>query len=508
MAIVILAGVELEPERTSSRLDWPERWGPAPQWATKRNPDRLSYGPAIGRVARELGHPLYPSQQYIVDVAREVQSVEAGDPDPGHLAYDEVAVLAPRRFGKTYLGEALVADCCGRGPHLVKMTAQTREAAAERWAELAGVDPTKPATGLMNSALAPRLKATTGIGNQQLTFLDTGGVFLPFAPNEKAVHGGEPDLVFVDELWWHSLAMKQLLQQAYRPPWLLKDGQEWLFSAAGTVRSGWLHDVRRRGRAAVEAGRRLGLALFEWAVPESTRQLDGPDLVAAVLAHHPRRGRGLRESYLASELDNLGKAGFLRAYGNLDAEDGDEPLPGWFKATTAVERIPAGTRLAVGVAVDQLRRESSVVVAALRRDGTVMCEVVRSAPGIRWVGPYVEAMENVGLVLVGNVKLGRGVADYLEAVAGGAPVERLAVADVVSASGSWLAGLSEEPPAVFHDGDPTLSRALGSGHLPKGRGWESRDGEPVTVLEAASLAVWGAARIPEPVRPRVPFRVM
>lgn len=494
---MILAGVELEPERTVYRPDWPERWGPAPRWATTRNPDRLTFGPAIAKVARELGHPLFPSQRYIVDVAREVQSAEAGDPDPGHLAYDEVGVFGPRRFGKTYLGEALVADCCGRGPNLVTMTAQTRDHAAERWAEIAGVDPTKPATGLMHSALAPRLKATTGNSNELLTFLDTGGSFKPFAPNEKAVHGGEPDLVIVDELWWFPLAMKQLLQQAYRPPWLLKDGQEWLLSAAGTVRSGWLHDVRGRGRAAVKAGEQLGLAYFEWSVPESTREMDGPALVAAVLAHHPRRGRGLRESYLASELANLGKAGFLRAYGNLDAEDGDEPLPEWFKATTAVERIPNGTRLAVGVAVDQLRRESSVVVAATRPGGSVMLEVVRSAPGVRWVGPYVEAMSDVGLVLVANAKLGRGVADHLEAVDGGAPVERLAVADVVSASGLLLAGLSEEPASVFHDGDPALAKALASGHLPKGKGWESRDGEPVTVLEAAALAVRGASRIPE-----------
>ena len=503
MTALQMAGVELEPER-GCRPDWPERWGPGPQWATSRNPDRLSYGPAIGRVARELGHPLYPSQQYIVDVAREVQSAEAGDPDPGSLAYDEVGLLGPRRFGKTYLVEALTADVCGRGPNLVVMTAQSREAAAERWREIAGLDPTKPTTGLMHSPLASRLKATGGTSNELVTFLDSGGLFRPFAPNEKATHGGEPDLVFVDELWWHSLAMKRVLQQGYRPPWALKDGQEWLLSAAGTARSSWLHDVRKRGRAAVAAGHQLGLAYFEWSVPEWVRELDDDRMIAEVIERHPRRGRGLRESYLRSQLVALGKPGFLRAYANLDAEDGDEPLPDWFKTTTAVERIKPGQRQAVGVAVDNLRRESSVVVAVRRPDGSIMTEVVRTAPGIRWVGPYVEDMPDAAVIAIANIKLGRGVADHLEAA--GRNVDRVAAADVVSASGVWLAGMSETPAAVFHDGDPALAQALRTGHLPRGKSWESREGEPVTVLEAASLAAYAVDKIPTP-PVRAPFRV-
>ena len=65
-----------------------------PRYATARDPARPSTGRRVARVAAALGRPLLPHQRQIVDVAGELD--EAGRP-----VYGEVAVVMPRRGGKT-----------------------------------------------------------------------------------------------------------------------------------------------------------------------------------------------------------------------------------------------------------------------------------------------------------------------------------------------------------------------------------------------------------------------
>lgn len=450
-----------------------------------------------------------PLQQYVVDVAREVQSVEAGDPDPGHLAYSEIGFLAHRRTGKSYLIEALVAEAGARGPSLALITAQTRDDAADRWAEIAGVDPTKPDRGLKNGPdrIAATLHATTGNSNEQLTFRKTGAVFRPFSPSEKAVHGGEADLVFVDELWWHSVVTKRELQAAYRPPWLLKDGQEWLLSAGGTSRSSWLRELRERGRRAVTEGRQHGLAYFECSAPESVRALRGDELLQAVLEHHPRRGRGLLVSSLRHDLENMTRAEFIRAYANLDCDDDAADLPEWVEKSKTADRVPLDARVSVGVAADPDRRQAAVVIAGQLEDGRIVIETVNVAPGVMWAAQYAATIEQAALISIANTKMSRTVADQLDNLTD-IPVERVSQADVIAASGGLYAALQEWAGMVKHDGNPALVAAIGVTDLPSRGGFSARNGEPIPVLEAAALALRGLDRMPAPPAPVRPFRIL
>lgn len=65
-----------------------------PRFATPRNYSRKTLGPLVGEIASALGTPLMPWQQYVADVALEI------DPDTGLLAYREIVLTVPRQSGK------------------------------------------------------------------------------------------------------------------------------------------------------------------------------------------------------------------------------------------------------------------------------------------------------------------------------------------------------------------------------------------------------------------------
>lgn len=418
-------------------------------------------------------------------------------------AYDTVITLVQRRGGKTFMVKSVSTERGLRGKARVAFTAQTRDEARKRWLEMSdNVSDVRADQGLLQ-ILGSQVHVTSGNSNEMLKFTKTMSEFFPFAPNEKAGHGGAYDLVFVDELWAHSLVTKQAIQQGYRPMWSVKPGQEWLMSAAGTHSSGWLHEARRLGRASVlDPDSRI--AFIEFGVPDDVDVLALPDaeLLRLTLEHHPRRGFGLREHYLQTELATLGRSDFLRAYANRDAEDDGGGVLSLEirKRQTAAVRIPRGAECSVGVALDDQRRESSVALAWQAGDGTVVVES-KSAPGVRWVAAYVAAAPGVTNVAVLNSRNGRGCADELERIWAEAdgpdpvPLLRVSQADAVAASGAWLAGV-EEDGSVFFDLSQQLSAALGSADLPVGGVFVSRDGEPITSLQAHSMAVWAASHRP------------
>lgn len=488
----------------SSTLWWPQRWGPGPRWATRRSPDRETRGAAVGAVGAAINGPLFPFQQFIVDVACEVD----GD---GSWAYDQVVILGQRRIGKTYLLKSVVAERGARGFCRMAITAQTRDKAKDRWADIA----IAPGVGLAASRLARNLRATHGVGNEVLRFETTGAIFSPFAPNENASHGDEIHTVFVDELWALSLGQRDAIRAGYEAQWSIMAGQEWLLSAAGTSRSLWLREERRRGRAAtLDPGSRT--AYFEFGPPEvmgdGTRlqDLDDEVLLAVVEAAHPRRGTGLRRSFLEGQLAR-GRAEFLRRYANVDADDdgaGLLPADVVRDARVAAGSIPRGVRLSVGVAVDDDRRESTVAAAWSDGSGPVLVETLSSSAGSRWPIDFVAALEHVGVVAVENRGHGRTIADEL--TMRGVEVSRVSAADVMAADAAWVSDLTERRDGVAgvrHDGAPALLRAIAAAALPPGRQMMSATGEPFTAARAHALALWGWRRIPPVPTPPPRFRI-
>lgn len=444
-----------------------------------------------------LGGPLTPMQRYIADVATEV------DPDSGEPAYDEVIVLAQRRAGKTYLERPLVAWKCGQpaATH-VWMTAQKKTKAIARWLEVS--------TALLNSPLRGQLKRKVSHTDEVLTWRRTGSSFQPFAATvEDEMHGEDPDLVFVDELWSFSLGQKRLIEQGYKPAWSVKPGQAWLLSAAGTPRSEWLNEARRRGRRSVEEGQRRKIAFFEWGVPDMVAgvpvgKLPDEQLLGLVIDCHPRRDHGLRPQFLADQLEDMGRSDFLRAYGNVTQADEDEEgafTSAQMDAATSGARIGEDARIALGVSVDPDRRDASIGIAVRDATGVATTDELR-AEGTRWVvGGIIGLVDryDVGAVAVVGAGPARSIADELGRA--GVPLLRLSQSDHAAAGMGFVEEFAAARPSVTWNGKPDFAKAVAAAEgrrKPSGLVWESRTGESITPLDARTLAVWAADHAPVP----------
>lgn len=494
-----MMATRLRPAVQTTFPTWPTSWGARPKYVTLPNPDRPTYGAKIAAVADRLKGAFFPWQSYFTAVASEQIPDGLGGWEP---AFDTIVMLVNRRGGKTFLVKAVSVERGLRSKSRIAFTAQTRDAAKDRWLEMVDNLSSVESDRGLKQILKASVHVTSGVGNERLTFAQTGSELFPFAPNENAGHGGAYDLVWVDELWAHSLVTKRLIQQGYRPMWSVKPGQEWLMSAAGTHASGWLHEARRIGRQSVfDPDSRI--AYIEFGIPDDVdvHALPDAELLRLTLEHHPRRGFGLRESYLKTELSTHGRADFLRAYANRDAEDdagGILSAEIITRQTVKDEQIPMGARVSAGVALDDARRESTVALAWVREDGTVLVES-KTAPGVRWVAAYVAAAPGVVNVAVQNTRNGRGAADEIERLWADDEHEgdlmRVPQADAIAAAGAWLAGV-EEDGSIFMGLAPGMRAALGSVDLPVGGQWISRDGEPITAVQAHSMAAWAADHRP------------
>lgn len=451
-----------------------------------------------------MGAPLFPWQQYVADVALEVD-------EAGQWVYDEVIVTAQRRSGKTHLIVPVTAHRLGQ-PSVKRtawITAQTLKSAVRRWEEIADK--------VVNSPLRSQVKKNRG-NPQELRWKATNSAFTPFAPNEDAMHGEDPDLVWVDELWAFDLEQKRLIEQGYRPAFSVKSGQAWEMSTAGTPRSEWLNQARRRGREAVEQGRRSRIAFFEWSVPERVggrpvEELPVEQLLQVVLDHHPRRDHGLRVGFLADELDAMGRIEFLRAYGNLTQNEDSVQVGAVFDSermrANRAGQIPAGVRLALGVAIDEDRRDAAISVAWRGLDGRALTSYQR-AEGTRWARAEVRRLVetyDVGVVGVQSAGPARDLADDLER--DGVPVLRLSQADTAAAGSRFHDEF--QAGTVLWDGSIDFSASVAAADpykVQSGIDWRSRTGAPVTTLRAGTAAVWAFDHMPEVEPVPAPFRIL
>ena len=127
--------------------------------------------------------------------------------------------------------------------------------------------------------------------------------------------------------------------------------------------------------------------------------------------------------------------------------------------------------------------------------------------GVRWAAAYVAAMPHLSNVAALNARLDRGCMDELERIwaadpdATPVPVLRVPRADAAAAAGEWLASV-EESGTTFCEFSPALKAALASADLPVGGWWVPRDGEPITAVQAHTMAVWAAWHAPVPERRR------
>lgn len=317
-----------------------------PRWATARNPDRLSFGPAIGEAARQLGHPLMPWQQLVADVGGEL--------DPSGLpAYREVIVTVPRQSGKTTLVLAWeVQRAIGWGSaQRIAYSAQTGNDARKKLIDdqVPILTPRKNTLGI-----ASILK---GMGNEAVVWKNGSRLTL-LASSEDSGHGKTLDLAIKDELFADA---DERRDQALIPAMATRRAAQALTtSTMGTDESVALNRAVARGRQAVEEGVQSGIAYFEW----SAHPEDDPDDPEVWWACMPALGITITEDVVRQARMSLSDGEFRRAFLNVATTSDERVIPAQvWDLVCSPTATPEGTMI-LGFDVNADRDAGSIVAVA------------------------------------------------------------------------------------------------------------------------------------------------
>lgn len=478
--------------RTSAYLSCPPRFG------TPRSFERATLGPAMGRVAAELGTPFMPWQQYVADVILEV------DPISGLLAYSEFGLTVPRQSGKStfvlakVVHRASATDFFGPRQRMV-YTAQTRHKAREKWEEdFAGA--------LQASRIfAPKIKIHLGNGNEHIRFAN-GSRFGIESTTEKAGHGPSIDSADMDEAF--SLPDTRS-EQAFRPAMITrKNKMLGVISTRGWKgREPYLLPKIEAGRAAVASGKRKGKAYFEWSAPDDADPFDR-DVWRACM---PALGLTISEDAIQEELDGIGLPDFQRAY--LNQSVNPDASVKWsvigrdsWQAREVEPVRPVGV-VAFAVASAWPDADHTTIVVIGQHEGRIVVQVLASRPGSSWAVDELKRLTSewpsVGVAVDPGGPTGGLVAPL---TAEGVALVTASMADCARAFATFRAEVAGDRPRLAHFAQPELDGALErAGKRPLGDGftWARRDSTDITSLEAATLGVWAfltLARLAEPVR--------
>lgn len=481
-----------------------------------------------------MGRPFMPHQRLFVDVMLEVQSEDAGDPEPGEWAYDDGLLTGPRRKGKT----SLITPITAHRARLVRrarifMTAQNREKARSRW-----MDATDD---VLSSPLRDDVRRLTARMGEELRWRRELAVFSPFAPNEDGLHSETPDLVWIDELWAFDAEQQRQVQAGYVPAFATTSGQAIKMSTAGTERSVWLNAATAAGRAAVRGGQRRGLCHVEYGLPDRVdgtllKHLTDDEVIEACIRFHPavchwpgcpgpggRRpcphGYTVRPAAIRSAwsqfVGDTRRADFLRAWGNRSAGDrttrwlavGEQAWHDQREPDGAVG-IPGLVRPALGVWVDEDANDAAV--SAGWRDpesGAMHVEHLQLGDGVRWVRDYVKGVasrQRALAVAIANTGAARDVADELEvALADVRPrvqLVKVSQADVNAACTRHRTELTDDAPTWWHrqhEAATDAAAAAGWRKASAGGVWD-RPGDSISALGAQTMAGWAYDHAPKP----------
>lgn len=292
-----------------------------PRFGTPRNYERRTLGAEVGEIARKLGQPLLPHQQYLVDVALELD-------DDDSLVYREVDVAWMRRQGKTNLVRSLIVHrnrVLARrwGPQFSCYTAQSGIAARRKW-EHDQVNPIDKSAygplGRTKPRVVGKFARVKLDNNDPGIFWRNGSIHRPAPPTETAGHGDDVDLAVIDEAFAHQ---DDRVEQAYGPAMLTRPSpQLWVMSAAGTERSAYWWRKVKRGREACEAGRFDGPTCYSEYSSDGVEAFDDP---ATWYRRMPALDHTITEAAVAAELAKVLRGEDIEADDD-DADAGDVGL--------------------------------------------------------------------------------------------------------------------------------------------------------------------------------------
>ncbi len=350
-----------------------------PLYGTQRSPERETLGPRMGQIARLLGKPLMPHQQFMADVALELD-VETGLP-----AYNEIVIIGPRQVtGKTeFILPMMTHRCIGfygmAGPQRVMYTAQTADAAKEKWRDVHL--PRLLQSPTIASRFRPRKTA-----NQEAFLWSNGSIWAPGSTTGKSSGTGDTlDMGVIDEAWSRPDARTEL---GMRPAMLTRPYKQFLIlsmipglSRAEPGSWPYLHHKRQVGRARVDADQRHGMAFFDFTAADGLDPGD-PNTWWSCM---PGLGRTVGVGAVAGDFDALDLVDFEAEY--LGWEPSRKKVARWTLISKDLwsARYDPGSfvdgRPALAVEISEDRMRGYIGSAGRRMDGHKHIELIE--PGAR-----------------------------------------------------------------------------------------------------------------------------
>lgn len=305
-----------------------------------------------------------PWQRLVADVGGEL------DPDSGLPAYHEVCFFVPRQSGKTteiLSWEIQRALGWGRPQHIL-YSAQT------------GLDARKKLIDDQVPILEPRRsklgisRILKGMGGEAVQFRNGSRLTLMASTIEaghgKTIHLGVRDEFFADVDDRRSQAMEPAMST-------VADAQVLTASTMGTDLSVPLNTLVERGRQAVMAGRRDGIAYFEWSADPSSDLEDEDEWWEFM----PALGYTITVGAVRRAKELLSPGEFRRAYGNIASKSEERLIPAaTWDLVCSPSASPQGT---LTFAVDVNEERSAAAIVTSSADKTL--EVIEHRAGLGWL---------------------------------------------------------------------------------------------------------------------------
>lgn len=374
-----------------------------PRFGTLRNPRRETRGRELAEVARRLGQPLLPWQQYVADIALEI------DPETGRLWYTEIDLTIMRQCGKTmgFMFPWLVWRCTvvphrlgrqnavftmqDRAKARVKLERDMTALLRERHDDF--VEITNPKARPSRSTRQWKL----GLNNGSEHLLFGRGNYLSIeTPSEKAGHSGTLDAAAIDEARFHQT---DEVEQGIVPTMSTRaDAQLLVASTAGNWKSYYFWPKIQSGRDLVVEdpyGESTRTAFFDYSLPDDA-DIDDP---AVWWQYHPALGHTIELDFVFDKLAKARRSAdaernedtFRNEYANQwitvpVLSDGTRvlviPADVW-----ARQELGAATSGDVALGVDVARDgvSASVSIAGRDVDGKVQTRLLTLQPGTFWL---------------------------------------------------------------------------------------------------------------------------
>jgi len=474
--------------------DWWDLPGAPPQYATRRNPNRETWGPEVAKVMRKLGFDPMPWQQYVLDVTFEHEDGElVYNNASAELVYRDITELVPRQAGKTakVLGVQVHRATTMRKRFKRR---QTSLYTAQRWTDARIKLLEEHVPTIEASPYGRFIDPHRSTGAEGITW-SNGSEHHIAAPTEKAGHGLSLDLAQIDEAF---VLESELVEQGIKPTQITRPSpQFYVISAAGTPKSTYLRQRMELGREHVRHGIDSGTAYFEW----SADGLDVDPMDPAVWrATHPAIGFTITEKALAADAKTMKPDEFARAYLAIWQTKAKPKIvreEDW--EACADESSACGDQVCFAIDVSPQRDMAAVSVAGRRPDGLLHIEVLKHDHGTAWIIDYVQgllARHKRATLSVDTVGSASSLLPALERRK--VPVRLLTTSDVARSMGLLLDAIGQGK--LRHRDQLALNVALaGADKRRIGDKWAwARGDSDITPLVSATLALWSLETTVEP----------